>query len=115
MFCFSITDLSDFSLKIDGDAVAHIFPSSPLIESGSTLKVFCRLGKKLFPYKNASHIIWTLNDVVIAEENYQVINDSVSGVVIHNFTYGRAHVKCFVDSPVKKQHLAHSEVRSGCK
>ncbi|CAI5787556.1 interleukin-31 receptor subunit alpha [Podarcis lilfordi] len=98
---------------VDGDAVAHIFPSSPLIESGSTLKVFCRLGKKLFPYKNASHIIWTLNDVVISEENYQIINDSVSGVVIHNFTYGRAHVKCFVDSPVKKQHLAHSEVRSG--
>ncbi|XP_061473988.1 interleukin-31 receptor subunit alpha [Rhineura floridana] len=107
-----LTILCRFCLA-DGDDVAHIFPSFPLIERGSTLKVFCILGKTLFPYKNASHIIWTLNDDVIAKENYQIINESVSGVAIHNFTYRRAHIKCFVDSPVEKQRLAYSEVKSG--
>ncbi|KAJ6669917.1 hypothetical protein lerEdw1_000466 [Lerista edwardsae] len=101
----------------DGDTVTHphIFPSSPVIERGSTLEVFCNLGKKLYPYKNASHIIWTLNDDHIAKENYIIVNESVSGVIIHNFTYGKACVKCFLDSPFEKQLMAHTEVKSGLK
>ncbi|XP_066474204.1 interleukin-31 receptor subunit alpha [Tiliqua scincoides] len=98
----------------DEDAVAYprIFPSSPVIERGSTLEVFCSLGKKLYPYKNASDIIWTLNDAIV-KENYIIINESVSGVIIRNFTYGKACVKCFVDSPSEKQHMAHAEVKTG--
>lgn len=94
----------------------HIFPSSPVIERGSTLEVFCSLGKKLYPFKNASHIIWKVNDVTVAKENYVIINESVSGVIIRNFTYGKACVKCLVDSPFEKQqYMAHTEVKSGCK
>ncbi|XP_054842821.1 interleukin-31 receptor subunit alpha [Eublepharis macularius] len=109
---WTLTVICRFCLA-DGDVGHHIFPLSPVIERGSTLRRFCSLGKKLYPYKNASHIIWTLNGDRIAKENYKIVNDSVSEVIIHNFTLREAHVKCYVDFPVEKQHLAHTEVKSG--
>ncbi|KAL8203870.1 UNVERIFIED_CONTAM: hypothetical protein K2H54_062750 [Gekko kuhli] len=113
ILAWTLIVLCSFCLA-DGDVGHHrVFPLSPVIERGSTLELFCSLGKKLYPYKNASHIIWTLNGNRIAKENYIIVNDSVSGVVIHNFTYEEAHVKCYVDFPVEKQHLAHTEIKSG--
>ncbi|XP_077203258.1 interleukin-31 receptor subunit alpha [Paroedura picta] len=109
---WTLAVLCSFCLA-DGDVGHRIFPPSPIIERGSTLQLFCSLGRKLYPYKNASDIIWTLNGDSIAKENYIIINDTVSGVIIHNFTYGEAHVKCYVDFPVEKQHLAHTEAKSG--
>ncbi|XP_025918534.1 interleukin-31 receptor subunit alpha [Apteryx rowi] len=92
---------------------ADIFPSSPEIERGSTLKLFCVLGKHLIPHRNASHIIWKLNHELIAQENYNVVNETVSSVTIHNFTYNKAHVKCFIKYLGKEQLLVHAEVKSG--
>lgn len=115
IFLIHVSDLYCLLIAGLGEEHPHIFPLSPLIERGSTLKIFCSLGKNLVTSKNASHIIWTLNDKMIPEENYVVINDSISGLILHNFIYGRAHVKCFVDSPFEKQQLGHSEVKTGCK
>ncbi|XP_053159562.1 interleukin-31 receptor subunit alpha isoform X2 [Hemicordylus capensis] len=119
MFCtllWTITMLCRLCLA-DGDAVAHphIFPSLPVIERGSALKVYCNLGKKLADFKNASHIIWKLNGELIAEENYTAFNDSVSELIIHNFTYEKADLQCLVDvdSPVKRQYVDHTVVKSG--
>ncbi|XP_048359622.1 interleukin-31 receptor subunit alpha isoform X2 [Sphaerodactylus townsendi] len=110
---WTLTVLCKFCLA-DGDVNHHrMFPLSPITERGSHLELFCSLGKKLYPYKNASHIIWTINGNRIPKENYIIVNDSVAGVVIHNFTYGEANVKCYVDFPVEKQLLAHTEVKSG--
>ncbi|XP_064355901.1 interleukin-31 receptor subunit alpha-like [Dromaius novaehollandiae] len=92
---------------------ADIFPSSPEIERGSTLKLFCVLGKHYMPHRNASHIIWKLNHELIAQENYNVVNETVSSVTIHNFTYNKAHVKCFIKYLGKEQLLVHTEVKSG--
>lgn len=94
---------------------ADIFPSSPEIERGSTLKLFCVLGKHYTPQRNASHIIWKLNHELIAQENYNIVNETVSSVIIHNFTYNKAHVKCFIKYLGKEQLLVHTEVKSGCK
>uniref|UniRef100_A0A8D0F1S9 Immunoglobulin C2-set-like ligand-binding domain-containing protein n=1 Tax=Strix occidentalis caurina TaxID=311401 RepID=A0A8D0F1S9_STROC len=55
---------------------ADIFPSSPEIERGSTLKLFCVLGKRYTPHRNASHIIWKLNHELIAQENYSIVNET---------------------------------------
>ncbi|XP_035409593.1 interleukin-31 receptor subunit alpha isoform X3 [Cygnus atratus] len=92
---------------------ADIFPSSPEIERGSTLKLFCVLGKHYTPQRNASHIIWKLNRELIAQENYNIVNETVSSVIIHNFTYNKAHVKCFIKYLGKEQLLVHTEVKSG--
>uniref|UniRef100_A0A8C3C5P4 Interleukin 31 receptor A n=1 Tax=Cairina moschata TaxID=8855 RepID=A0A8C3C5P4_CAIMO len=92
---------------------ADIFPSSPEIERGSTLKLFCVLGKHYTPQRNASHIIWKLNHELIAQENYNIVNETVSSVIIHNFTYNKAHVKCFIKYLGKEQLLVHTEVKSG--
>ncbi|XP_068783533.1 interleukin-31 receptor subunit alpha isoform X2 [Struthio camelus] len=91
----------------------EIFPSSPEIERGSTLKLFCVLGKHYMPHRNASHIIWKLNHELITQENYNIVNETVSSVTIHNFTYSKAHVKCFIKYLGKEQLLVHTEVKSG--
>ncbi|XP_067425114.1 interleukin-31 receptor subunit alpha [Emydura macquarii macquarii] len=92
---------------------AYITPQSPEIERGSTLKLLCVLGDYDMPYRNASHIIWKLNQNLIAQENYNFINETVSGVTIHNFTYESAHVKCLIKYPDKEQLLVHTKVKSG--
>ncbi|XP_010127667.1 PREDICTED: interleukin-31 receptor subunit alpha [Chlamydotis macqueenii] len=92
---------------------ADIFPSSPEIERGSTLKLFCVLGKRYTQHRNASHIIWKLNHELIAQENYNIVNETVSSITIHNFTYSKAHVKCFTKYLGKEQLLVHTEVKSG--
>ncbi|XP_054254029.1 interleukin-31 receptor subunit alpha [Indicator indicator] len=92
---------------------ADIFPSSPEIERGSTLKLYCSLGKRYTPHRNASHIIWKLNHELIAQENYNIVNETVSSVTIHNFTYSKAHVKCFMKYLDEEQLLVHTEVESG--
>ncbi|XP_010310315.2 interleukin-31 receptor subunit alpha isoform X1 [Balearica regulorum gibbericeps] len=106
LFCSSIAD--ENSVR-DAD----IFPSSPEIERGSTLKLFCVLGKHYTPHRNASHIIWKLNHELIAQENYNIVNETVSSITIHNFTYSKAHVKCFTKYLGKEQLLVHTEVKSG--
>lgn len=92
---------------------ADIFPSSPEIERGSTLKLFCVLGKHYTPHRNASHIIWKLNHELITQENYNIVNETVSSITIHNFTYSKAHVKCFIKYLGEEQLLVHTEVKSG--
>uniref|UniRef100_A0A8C6YML0 Immunoglobulin C2-set-like ligand-binding domain-containing protein n=1 Tax=Nothoprocta perdicaria TaxID=30464 RepID=A0A8C6YML0_NOTPE len=57
---------------------AEIFPSSPEILRGTTLKLLCVLGNHYVPQRNASHIIWKLNHELIAQENYNVVNETVS-------------------------------------
>lgn len=94
---------------------ADIFPSSPEIERGSTLKLFCVLGKRYTPHRNASHIIWKLNHELVPWEDYDVVNETVSSITIHNFTYSKAHVKCFTKYLGKEQLLVHTEVKTGCK
>ncbi|XP_010191138.1 PREDICTED: interleukin-31 receptor subunit alpha [Mesitornis unicolor] len=106
LLCSSIAD--EYSIR-DAD----IFPSSPEIERGSTLKLFCVLGKRYTPHRNASHIIWKLNHDLIAQENYNIVNETVSSVTIHNFNYSKAHVKCFTKYLGKEQLLVHTEVKSG--
>ncbi|KAM6230670.1 interleukin-31 receptor subunit alpha isoform 3-T4 [Porphyrio hochstetteri] len=106
LFCSSIADENAIR---DAD----IFPSSPEIERGSTLKLFCVLGKHYTPHRNASHIIWKLNHELISQENYNIVNETVSSVTIHNFTYSKAHVKCFTRYLGKEQLLVHTEVKSG--
>ncbi|CAM4555528.1 unnamed protein product [Lepidochelys olivacea] len=92
---------------------AYISPQSPEIERGSTLKLLCTLGNYNTPYRNASHIIWKLNQNLIAQENYNIINETVSRVTIHNFTNESAHVKCLIKYLDKEQLLVHTEVKSG--
>ncbi|XP_065455039.1 interleukin-31 receptor subunit alpha isoform X6 [Chrysemys picta bellii] len=92
---------------------AYISPQSPEIERGSTLKLLCILGNYDMPYRNASHIIWKLNQNLIAQENYNIINETVAGVTIHNFTHASAHVKCLIKYPDKEQLLVHIKVKSG--
>ncbi|XP_063996078.1 interleukin-31 receptor subunit alpha [Pogoniulus pusillus] len=106
LLCSSIADENPV-----GDA--DIFPSSPEIERGSTLKLYCFLGKHYTPQRNASHIIWRLNHELIAQEHYNVVNETVSSVTIHNFTYSKAHVKCCTRYLDKEQLLVHTEVESG--
>ncbi|XP_035759604.1 interleukin-31 receptor subunit alpha isoform X2 [Egretta garzetta] len=106
LFCSSIAD--ENSIR-DAD----IFPSSPEIERGSTLQMFCVLGKHYTPHRNASHIIWKLNHELIAQENYNIVNETVSSITIRNFTYSKAHVKCFTKYLGKEQLLVHTEVKSG--
>nr|XP_009941989.1 PREDICTED: interleukin-31 receptor subunit alpha [Opisthocomus hoazin] len=106
LLCSSLADESSIR---DAD----IFPSSPEIERGSTLKLFCVLGNRYTPHRNASHIIWKLNHELIAQENYNVVNETVSSVTIHNFIYSKAHVKCFTKYLGKEQLLVHTEVKSG--
>uniref|UniRef100_A0A452H6G2 Immunoglobulin C2-set-like ligand-binding domain-containing protein n=1 Tax=Gopherus agassizii TaxID=38772 RepID=A0A452H6G2_9SAUR len=60
---------------------ACISPESPEIERGSTLKLLCILGNYDMPYRNASHIIWKLNQNLIAQENYNIINETVAGLI----------------------------------
>ncbi|EMP41368.1 Putative ATP-dependent RNA helicase DDX4, partial [Chelonia mydas] len=92
---------------------AYISPQSPEIERGSTLKLLCTLGNYNMPYRNASHIIWKLNQNLIAQENYNIINETVSRVTIHNFTNESAHVKCLIKYLDKEQLLVHTKVKSG--
>ncbi|XP_009270796.1 PREDICTED: interleukin-31 receptor subunit alpha [Aptenodytes forsteri] len=106
LLCSSIADENNIR---DAD----IFPSSPEIERGSTLKLFCVLGKRYTLHRNASHIIWKLNHELIAQENYDIVNETVSSITIHNFTYSKAHVKCFTKYLGKEQLLVHTEVKSG--
>ncbi|XP_053910840.1 interleukin-31 receptor subunit alpha isoform X2 [Cuculus canorus] len=106
LLCSSMADENSI-----GDA--DIFPSSPEIERGSTLKLFCVLGKHYTPHRNASHIIWKLNHELISQENYDIVNETVSSVTIHNFTYSKAHVKCFTKYLGQEQLLVHTEVKSG--
>ncbi|XP_071587682.1 interleukin-31 receptor subunit alpha isoform X2 [Heliangelus exortis] len=103
------------SSRTDENSVrdADIFPSSPEIERGSTLKLFCVLGKRYTPHRNASHIIWKLNHELIPQESYNIVNETVSSVTISNFTYSKAHVKCFTEFLGKEQLLVHTEVKTG--
>ncbi|XP_016160075.1 PREDICTED: interleukin-6 receptor subunit beta-like [Ficedula albicollis] len=94
---------------------ADIFPSSPVIERGSSLELSCVLRKNYLPQRNASHIIWKLNDTLIAPENYNIVNETVSNITIHNFTYNIAYVNCSMKYLDKELPLAHTEVKSGCK
>lgn len=94
---------------------ADIFPSSPEIERGSSLKLSCVLRKNYTPQRNASHIIWKLNDELIAPENYNIVNKTVSNVTIHNFSYSAAYVECLMKYSDKELPLVHTEVKSGCK
>ncbi|XP_059689631.1 interleukin-31 receptor subunit alpha [Gavia stellata] len=109
MFVLLCSSIADENSIRDAD----IFPSSPEIERGSTLKLFCVLGKRYTPHRNASHIIWKLNHELIAQENYNTVNETVSSITIHNFTYSKAHVKCFTKDLGKEQLLVHTEVKSG--
>nr|XP_009483575.1 PREDICTED: interleukin-31 receptor subunit alpha [Pelecanus crispus] len=109
MFVLLCSSIADENSIRDAD----IFPSSPEIERGSTLKLFCVLGKHYTPHRNASHIIWKLNHELIAQENYNIVNETVSSITIHNFTYSKAHVKCFTKYLGKEQLLVHTEVKSG--
>ncbi|KAM6328249.1 interleukin-31 receptor subunit alpha isoform 1-T2 [Alca torda] len=109
MFVLLCSSVADENSIRDAD----IFPSSPEIERGSTLKLFCVLGKRYTPHRNASHIIWKLNHELIPQENYNVVNETVSNITIHNFTYSKAHVKCFTKYLGKEQLLVHTEVKSG--
>ncbi|XP_065519024.1 interleukin-31 receptor subunit alpha isoform X2 [Lathamus discolor] len=106
LLCSSIADEN----SVGG---ADIFPSAPEIERGSTLRLFCVLGKHYTPHRNASHIIWKLNHELITEENYNIVNETVSSVTIRNFTYSKAHVKCFIKYLGEEQLLVHTEVKSG--
>nr|XP_006139618.1 interleukin-31 receptor subunit alpha [Pelodiscus sinensis]XP_006139619.1 interleukin-31 receptor subunit alpha [Pelodiscus sinensis]XP_006139621.1 interleukin-31 receptor subunit alpha [Pelodiscus sinensis]XP_006139622.1 interleukin-31 receptor subunit alpha [Pelodiscus sinensis]XP_014437250.1 interleukin-31 receptor subunit alpha [Pelodiscus sinensis]XP_025035455.1 interleukin-31 receptor subunit alpha [Pelodiscus sinensis] len=92
---------------------AYISPQFPEIERGSTLNLLCFMGYYDMPYRNASHIIWKLNQNLIAQENYNIINETVCGVTIHNFTDESAHVKCLIKYPDKEQLLVHTKVKSG--
>ncbi|XP_014820304.1 PREDICTED: interleukin-31 receptor subunit alpha isoform X2 [Calidris pugnax] len=109
MFVLLCSSVADENSIRDAD----IFPSSPEIERGSTLKLSCVLGKRYAHHRNASHIIWKLNHELIAQENYNIVNETVSSVAIHNFTYSKAHVKCFTKYLGKEQLLVHTEVKSG--
>ncbi|KAM6226562.1 interleukin-31 receptor subunit alpha isoform 1-T4 [Spheniscus humboldti] len=109
MFVLLCSSIADENSIRDAD----IFPSSPKIERGSTLKLFCVLGKRYTLHRNASHIIWKLNHELIAQENYDIVNETVSSITIHNFTYSKAHVKCFTKYLGKEQLLVHTEVKSG--
>ncbi|PKK24823.1 interleukin 31 receptor A [Columba livia] len=109
MFVLLCSSIADENSIRDVD----IFPSSPEIERGSTLKLFCVLGKRYTPHRNASQIIWKLNHELIAQENYNIVNETVSSVTIHNFTYSKAHVKCFTKYLGNEQLLVHTEVKSG--
>ncbi|XP_026721780.1 interleukin-31 receptor subunit alpha isoform X2 [Athene cunicularia] len=109
MFILLCSSVADENSIRDAD----IFPLSPEIERGSTLKLFCVLGKRYTPHRNASHIIWKLNHELIAQENYSIVNETVSSVTIRNFTYSKAHVKCFTKYLGKEQLLVHTEVKSG--
>ncbi|KAJ7423270.1 hypothetical protein WISP_34481 [Willisornis vidua] len=92
---------------------ADIFPSSTEIKRGSPLQRFCILGKRHTPHRNASHIIWKLNDKLIPPENYNIVNETVSSITINNFTYNTAYLKCFMKYLDKEQLLVHTEVKSG--
>ncbi|XP_062369294.1 interleukin-31 receptor subunit alpha [Cinclus cinclus] len=92
---------------------ADIFPSSPVIERGSSLELSCVLRKNYMPQRNASHIIWKLNDTLIAPEKYIIVNETVSNITIHNFTYSTAYVNCSMKYLDKELPLAHTEVKSG--
>ncbi|KAF2976840.1 hypothetical protein EK904_014999, partial [Melospiza melodia maxima] len=106
LFCISVGD--ENSIR-DAD----IFPSSPEIERGSSLKLSCVLRKNYTPQRNASHIIWKLNNELIAPENYNIVNKTVSNITIHNFTYSIANVECLMKYSDKELPLAHTEVKSG--
>ncbi|KAJ7412093.1 hypothetical protein BTVI_47665 [Pitangus sulphuratus] len=109
MFVLLCSSVADENSIRDAD----IFPSSTEIERGSPLKRFCVLGKRHLPHRNASHIIWKLNDELIAPENYNIVNETVSSITIPNFTYSRAYLKCFMKYLDKEQLLVHTEVKSG--
>ncbi|XP_064591855.1 interleukin-31 receptor subunit alpha isoform X2 [Zonotrichia leucophrys gambelii] len=106
LLCISVTD--ENSIR-DAD----IFPSSPEIERGSSLKLSCVLRNNYTPQRNASHIIWKLNNELIAPENYNIVNKTVSNITIHNFTYSTANVECLMKYLGKELPLAHTEVKSG--
>ncbi|XP_053859329.1 interleukin-31 receptor subunit alpha isoform X1 [Vidua macroura] len=106
LFCSSVAD--ENSIR-DAD----IFPSSPEIERGSSLELSCVLRKSYMPQRNASHIIWKLNDEFIAPENYNIVNETVSNITIYNFTYSTAYVECFMKYLDTELPLVHTEVKSG--
>ncbi|XP_041326841.1 interleukin-31 receptor subunit alpha isoform X1 [Pyrgilauda ruficollis] len=106
MFVLLCSSVADENSIRDAD----IFPSSPEIERGSSLELSCVLRKNYMPQRNASHIIWKLNNELIAPENYNIVNETVSNITIHNFTYSKAYVQCLMD---KKLPLVHTEVKSG--
>ncbi|XP_009080094.1 PREDICTED: interleukin-31 receptor subunit alpha [Acanthisitta chloris] len=106
LLCSSVAD--ENSIR---DAV--IFPSSSEIRRGSSLKRSCVLGRHSTPRRNANHIIWKLNHEPIPPENYNIVNETVSSVTIHNFTYKTARLKCYIKYLGKEQLLVHTEVKSG--
>ncbi|XP_064497102.1 probable ATP-dependent RNA helicase DDX4 isoform X1 [Pseudopipra pipra] len=109
MFVLLCSSVADENSIRDAD----IFPSSAEIKRGSSLTQFCILGKHHMPHRNASHIIWKLNDELIAPENYNIVNETVSSITIPNFTYSTAYLKCFMKYLDKEQLLVHKEVKSG--
>ncbi|XP_017666789.1 PREDICTED: probable ATP-dependent RNA helicase DDX4 isoform X3 [Lepidothrix coronata] len=109
MFVLLYSSVADENSIRDAD----IFPSSAEIKRGSSLKRFCILGKHHMPHRNASHIIWKLNDELIAPENYNIVNETVSSITIPNFTYSTAYLECFMKYLDKEQLLVHKEFKSG--
>ncbi|XP_030913711.1 interleukin-31 receptor subunit alpha isoform X1 [Geospiza fortis] len=109
MFVLLCSSVADKNSIRDAD----IFPSSPEIERGSSLKLSCVLRKNYMPQRNANHIIWKLNDELIAPENYNIVNKTVSNITIHNFTYSTAYVECLMKYLDKELPLVHTEVKSG--
>ncbi|XP_056369466.1 interleukin-31 receptor subunit alpha [Oenanthe melanoleuca] len=109
MFILLCSSVADENSIRDAD----IFPSSPVIERGSSLELSCVLRKNYMPQRNASHIIWKLNDTLIAPENYNIVNETVSNVTIHNFTHSIAYVNCSIKYLDEELPLAYTEVKSG--
>ncbi|XP_023800446.1 interleukin-31 receptor subunit alpha [Cyanistes caeruleus] len=106
LLCSSVAD--EYSIRD-----ANIFPSSPEIERGSSLELSCVLRKSDTPQRNANHIIWKLNDTLISPEEYKIVNETVSNITIHNFTYSTAYVECLMKYLDKELPLVHTVVKSG--
>ncbi|XP_005531217.1 PREDICTED: interleukin-31 receptor subunit alpha [Pseudopodoces humilis] len=109
MFVLLCSSVADENSIRDAD----IFPSSPEIERGSSLELSCVLRKSDTPQRNANHIIWKLNDALISPEEYNIVNETVSNITIHNFTYSTAYVECLMKYLDKELPLVHTVVKSG--
>ncbi|XP_015470641.1 interleukin-31 receptor subunit alpha isoform X2 [Parus major] len=109
MFVLLCSSVADENSIRDAD----IFPSSPEIERGSSLELSCVLRKSDTRQRNANHIIWKLNDALISPEEYNIVNETVSNITIHNFTYSTAYVECLMKYLDKELPLVHTVVKSG--
>ncbi|XP_029442718.1 interleukin-31 receptor subunit alpha-like, partial [Rhinatrema bivittatum] len=92
---------------------SQIIPQHPVILRGSSLTLACVLGKNELSYANASHIYWKLDEDLIPEEYYSIVNETVSHVTIRNFTAQRRHVRCYIRALKHPQLLQQTELTSG--